>query len=373
MRQRIALSIMVAAMALASPLAAVCGEPSYLGADEVRRLITGNTVEAQAEQGGPYRVYFDASGRRIALQPDGEQSLPWRILDDGSHCVTTGTGDDCARIGKVADGAYARYREGRIVTQWLRILPGRDLGTLAPGLYVRQTGADQYAVTLIGAASLNEAQARASVMAAAGSLCKAPRLPVMGRYRFESTEKVSGEKSGSGNSRFNQEIACEIGQVAAPVQRRPQLLSREESERIEKDIRARSDAYLLDIAQGRVDDAYAVVDGEGMGMDAQAWKNGKLAFRAMAGKLLRRSIWKITLYDNPPAAAVPGLYVAADYTNEYEGLALQCGYLMWARTGDAPDFRIVREESGNLEAGALAGMPADQLAQIKGKLHCEQR
>jgi hypothetical protein len=168
-------------------------------------------------------------------------------------------------------------------------------------------------------------------------------------------------------------MACEAGQPVAPVERRPTLQSREDSQRIEKDIRARSEAYLLAIAEGRVDGAYADVDGESMGMDAQAWKKGKLDFRAMAGKLLRLSVWKITLYDNPPGAATPGLYVAADYTNEYDGLALQCGYVMWVRPAGATSFRIVREETGNLEAAALTGMPADQLEQIKRKFHCEQR
>jgi hypothetical protein len=85
------------------------------------------------------------------------------------------------------------------------------------------------------------------------------------------------------------------------------------------------------------------------------------------------SVWKITLYNNPPSAAAPGLYVAADYTNEYSSLALQCGYLMWARSEGATDFRIIREDAGNLEAGALEDMPADQLAQIKQQLHCEPR
>lgn len=125
---------------------ALSAEPAYLGASELRALIAGKTIESQSPDGFTFRVYFDLNGQRLARQGDGEYALPWRIREDGTHCVTTGTGDDCARVARNDDGSYTRYRNGNAVTRWLKILPGkaldvpagRTVAAEAPVISVRQ-------------------------------------------------------------------------------------------------------------------------------------------------------------------------------------------------------------------------------------------
>jgi hypothetical protein len=117
--------------------------PGFLTADQLRHLMAGKTIEAVRQDGTDFRVYFDPDGRRFALQPQGEYALPWRILPDGTQCVTTGTGDDCARVTRNFDGTYSRMRDGQAVTRWLKISAGKHLGTLAQAACTRQARSTQ--------------------------------------------------------------------------------------------------------------------------------------------------------------------------------------------------------------------------------------
>jgi len=345
-------------------------EPAFLSAAELRGLIVGNTVEISTTGSTTARVYFDPDGQRLALQPEGEYALPWRILPDGLQCVTTGTGDDCARVVGNVDGSYSRMRDGQIVTRWLRILPGKSLGSLAQGVYVRQLAADKYLLQLVGPASLTEIQSHARVAETASAVCKTMN-PVLGVYRYETTQRVDATvaSEGSNSLRFMQELACEAKARPSPVERRPTLQSAEESRDVQQQIRTRSETYLKLLADGLLDDAYDQVDGEGMGVDAATWKSQKRSFQALAGRAVHLSVVKITVYDNPPAAARPGLYVAADYVNEYQNMPLHCGYLMWFREANG-QFRIAREEVGYMTAEELKKLPPAQLATTRRQLRC---
>ena len=138
-------------MAMAATVA-LSAEPDYLGADELTALIVGKTIEVADTSRVLFRVYFDADGQRYGLQQDGEYALPWRVLPDGTQCVTTSTGDDCARVARNGDGTYTRYRDGSAVNLWLQIIPGKVLAAppSAPGVYARKTGPDQYVVLVNG-------------------------------------------------------------------------------------------------------------------------------------------------------------------------------------------------------------------------------
>src|SRR5690554_3264183 len=57
----------------------LAAEPELLGADEVRELITGNSIQSRdVASNATFWVYFDPNGRRAALQDEGEYELPWR-------------------------------------------------------------------------------------------------------------------------------------------------------------------------------------------------------------------------------------------------------------------------------------------------------
>jgi hypothetical protein len=364
----------VAMAAVLTAAVALPAEPAYLSADAVRALIVGNTVEVQEPSGTTFRVYFDADGRRLALQGNAEYALPWRILPDGNQCVTTADGDDCARIARNADGTYSRRRDGSTVYRWLRILPGKVLTAAvpAPGIYSRQTGTDKYEVAVVGP-TLTERRAREQVASTGASLCKA-LVAVPGAFRFEATEPVAGEGASGGQRTFQyrQVVAC-VARAAAPVTpaaRQPTMPTAEESRGIQQQIRARTEAYFRLLAANRLDEAYAQMDARALGQDEQAWKRSKQSFQALAGEPVQLSISKITVYDNPAEAREPGLYVAADYSNEYRNVPVHCGYLIWFRPIGGGDFRVTREETGHITAEQHKSIPAAQLPAIKRSLRC---
>jgi hypothetical protein len=138
---------------------------------------------------------------------------------------------------------------------------------------------------------------------------------------------------------------------------------------VQAQIKAASATWLQQVATGLLDEAYAQIVPESMGVDERAWKDVKRSFRAMAGEPVQLAVWRVTVYDNPPGASAPGLYVAADYNNEYSKLALQCGYLMWHRPAGG-EFRIMREETGNITAQELKSIPAADFTAIKRRFHC---
>jgi hypothetical protein len=240
----------------------------------------------------------------------------------------------------------------------------------AAEISVRQLQQNRFEFVLTNPTPLSENEARALIANVAGNVCVG-LTPVLGKYRFESKEAIGGDAPPSepDSYRFTQEVACEPGAKTQTIQRRPTLATAEESQHVQDDIRARSEAYFQLIADERFDDAFVQVSTGGMGVDEATWKDQKQSFQATAGEPLRISIVKVTVYDNPAEAPEPGLYVAADFSNVYRNVPIHCGYLMWFRSIGG-SFHITREETGFVTAEQLKTIPGSQLPAIKAKLRC---
>ena len=76
---------------------------------------------------------------------------------------------------------------------------------------------------------------------------------------------------------------------------------------------------------------------------APEWSRAAAEFNAQAGSPRGRRVVEITWYKDPEDAPEPGLYVAADFSADFEKLEFVCGYLMWQVQPDGR-FRLVREE-----------------------------
>ncbi|MEO8315234.1 MAG: hypothetical protein ABI645_10600 [Pseudomonadota bacterium] len=355
---------------------ALSAEPAYLGASELRALIAGKTIESQSPDGFTFRVYFDLNGQRLARQGDGEYALPWRIREDGTHCVTTGTGDDCARVARNDDGSYTRYRDGNAVIRWLQILPGKALdmpagetAPAAPLVSVRQLGPESYEVKLSGPSIRTLQAAQTMAASVAGSICKA-RVPVQGTFRFESTEPLGNAAPASNSPRLelNQKFTCAAraqstqAQVAATY-------SKEEKDQAAAKVLDETKRYFRLVGEGKVDEAFLELDPDSDIGNEASWKRTKRDFQTMAGALHRIEITKVTVYENPGSAAKPGLYLAADYRNIWLNVPLQCGYLVWLRTPGG-EFKIIREETGHITAEQMQAMPPAQRQSVEQALHC---
>jgi hypothetical protein len=73
------------------------------------------------------------------------------------------------------------------------------------------------------------------------------------------------------------------------------------------------------------------------------WSQAARSFNTEAGRHRGRRVVEITWYQDPEGAPEPGLYVAADFSADFEKAEFVCGYLMWQIQPDG-SFRLVREE-----------------------------
>ena len=153
------------------------------------------------------------------------------------------------------------------------------------------------------------------------------------------------------------------------AQRWPTLKTPEESREVEEDIRARSAEFFRLLAANRMEETYAQVDGRALAQDLATWTRERRAFRTLAGEPVRINIVEDHGLRQPGRGTNPGLYVAADYINEYRNVPFHCGYLMWFRPIGG-EFHITREETGDITAEQLQQIPAEQLPAIKQRMRC---
>lgn len=249
-------------------------------------------------------------------------------------------------------------------------------GTLASSvafaaeIAVRQVQQDAFEFVLTHSTRLSETEAQALIASVAAKVCK-DLAPVLGQYKFEARESIGGNAGSSEPDTFTfiQQVACVHGTDIPRHQRRPVPLRPEESQRVQNDIRLRSEEYFRLIADRCFDDAYSQLSADVIGVDEAKWKHEKQSFQLTAGEPLQISIVKVTVYDNPPEAPEPGLYVAADFSNVYKNIPIHCGYLMWFRSNGG-SFSITREETGHVTAEQLKSIPTAQVPEIRRMLRC---
>lgn len=269
-----------------------------------------------------------------------------------------------------------RATQPRRYTADLTIALALIVGTLATPLAsaanvsARQVEQNSYEFVLTNPTPLTETEAQALIAISAASICK-DLTPAPGKYHFEAKDRIGGGATSSEPDpyRFVQEVSCVAGARAEIGERRPTLHTTEESRQVQEEVGRKSEAYLRLIAAGRLDEAYAQVSAAAMGLDEASWRSEKTAFHLAAGEPVRISIVKITVYDNPAEAPEPGLYVAADFGNEFKNIPIHCGYLMWFRPMGG-NFRITREETGYVTTEQLKEIPSTQLPEIKQRLRC---
>jgi hypothetical protein len=142
---------------------------------------------------------------------------------------------------------------------------------------------------------------------------------------------------------------------------------------LEEFVRAASVAYLLQRSDGEFGKAYGAFSEVMRSFQPfEDWQKQNSDFNAAAGRRKSVSVWRITVYDNPPNAPEPGTYVAADYESEFERVPFQCGYLIWFQS-TAERYAITREESGSLPANLVERLPKEQIADIRRQFGCPAR
>lgn len=220
------------------------------------------------------------------------------------------------------------------------------LAATAPAIGVDALGPDSYRLTTAVAGGTIDA-AQALLRPTATRLCGA-RPATFGRYRF------SAEAAGF---RVDQELSCGGPAAAGDAPQRAVL--------------AASYAYFAAKDSGRHAAAYAMLS-ESMRRLAPfaQWRARAADFARAAGAARGRRVHELTWYDHPPDAPAPGVYVAADFSAEFERLDFVCGYLVWLLQPDG-GFRLVREEENFVDAATAARVTAIDRAPLRAQMGCK--
>jgi hypothetical protein len=103
---------------------------------------------------------------------------------------------------------------------------------------------------------------------------------------------------------------------------------------------------------------------------AAPWQAKAAEFNREAGPVRARRVVELTWYNNPPDAPEPGIFVAADYSADFERLEFVCGYVMWLLQPDG-SFRLVREEQNMLDKETAKKVPSLDRAPLKAQMGCK--
>jgi hypothetical protein len=237
---------------------------------------------------------------------------------------------------------------------------------------VRPLGDERYELTLTSPLVLEVEAAQLRLLPRAVEIC-AGSSPRLGRYRFASREPVAREDVDEATSSFTliQELQCSASGPSVGASRSlPTLGSEAEAEEVRDKVLSMTVEYFEDIANERYEEAYDAVDDTLRAYSTpESWAERTRSFRSEVGAAVSLKIRRLTIYDNPPGAPEPGLYIAADFDNAWENAPLHCGYVIWFRR-DADTFRITREENGHVTAEQLKAMPTDDIRALRRQFRC---
>jgi hypothetical protein len=230
----------------------------------------------------------------------------------------------------------------------------------------KQVGPDQYELIVELPAEIDPQRASSMLLPVAEQLC-AGRAAQLGRYRFESRAPLASGAKASSTQTFTQQVECGISTSVVHVARAPKTPPTAEDERA---VRAATLDYLAAKDRGDFDAAYALLGGEMAAMfTTENWRSPRATFNAAAGQPNNREVVRLTWYDDPAGAPIPGRYVAADYRGDYAHAGFYCGYLMWYLQPDG-SYRIVREEEGQMPDAIAKKFTAEELASARAQIQC---
>lgn len=118
MKQKMkALSLIVGAALALTALASAMAADRVMSAEEVKKLISGNTVRVTATgNGNQWSIFFAPDGKGYEAKDVARGT--WEVKDDGDHCASWAM-LKCGKITDIGDGKYARIKpNGARVVIW---------------------------------------------------------------------------------------------------------------------------------------------------------------------------------------------------------------------------------------------------------------
>jgi len=234
---------------------------------------------------------------------------------------------------------------------------------------VQKIDENNYVLSLSNNEVLSIRVAQSHIIEKAKILC-GKKFPVLGKYSFKGTEAIEAKEKNNTKFEFIQNVKCTAKQDNKEIVSESKIKSRSQKQEIEEDIRKMSIKYLNNLVSGNFDEAYFnVAESLRAFSPKSTWMSKKRNFTSQVGKTIKINISKVSIYDNPANAPRPGIYVAADYYNEFANAPIHCGYLMWFK-GDGNFFQIIREESGFITTEQVSQISKEKLPIVKQRLRC---
>ena len=187
------------------------------------------------------------------------------------------------------------------------------------------------------------AAAHAALLPTARRVCR-DRPVRFGAFRFATP--VAPVTSAPPEPSMEQELFCGGLDRVAPAARGPGWRpgAAEQGAAL-----AAAYAYLQARDDGRYGQAYARLAARTRAASPlPEWRRNVAEFNARAGAVRARQVTEISWYPDPPDAPRPGLYVATDFSAEFDRMEFVCGYLTWFVEPDGR-LSLVREERNFLE------------------------
>jgi hypothetical protein len=242
------------------------------------------------------------------------------------------------------------------------------IAALAAAGSASEPGSREAPFTLVMPVSPESRDGQDRIWAKAQEVC-GEWFPVLGQYRFEGTERLSGGTTSDPSFTVHQQLVCS----EVPIVRvfdTPADPAWQPSAGDEAQVRDLMIRYFALVDSGDAAAAHAHWSAANQEMTSLSERSRAIAeFRRTAGTPETHRIWKLSWYVNPEGAPEPGIYVAADYERKYSNLGFNCGYLAWLRQADG-SYRIVREETTLVTSADAAKLPPQDLAAMRTASRC---
>lgn len=134
-------------------------------------------------------------------------------------------------------------------------------------------------------------------------------------------------------------------------------------------VEATTRAYFAARDANRASEAYAFLSPmQKQGIPSTIFTKILDDFNAKAGPASAKRLRAVTWYKDTQQTG-PGLFVAVDYSSDYENLALHCGYLIWQEQPDGA-FLQLREEVNVIEKAMMEKLRTEDLERVRAQFQC---
>jgi hypothetical protein len=225
--------------------------------------------------------------------------------------------------------------------------------SVSPQIAFEPIDPNRFRLSLTGISGFEAAQR--ALLPTARRLCGA-RQAAFGTFKIQET--------------VEQELLCGSGRVTADPSAAASP-SWQPTDLDQQAVLAATYAYFAAKDSGRYEAAWNSLSDRMKRMsDAAEWRAKAASFNSGAGAVRARRVTELTWYSNPADAPEPGIYVAADYSADFEKLEFLCGYVMWLLQSDGT-LRLVREEQNMLDKETAKKVPSLDRAPLKAQMGCK--